>query len=133
MKKIWEAFQEGIGRTIAQSLCYTLLAGLWVVLAWVCHKENSLTEHGKEMLTIFLFGLSLALLILLILSRISYARFRMKVYKKEITPADLLKEENKHLRWRLKHEVLSFQEQFELNKRLMHNNFQQFDKLFPPK
>jgi len=46
-------------------------------------------QPGKTSLTIFLFVSSIVLLGLLIWSRVSYSRFRMRVYEKKVTEDEL--------------------------------------------
>jgi len=88
MKEIWSGFLRAIGAFAATSMI-TLL-GIWLFpVRWLRGWFGGHGTSGGVELTIFLVVLSTVLLGLLIWSRISYSRFRMRVYKKKVTDDEL--------------------------------------------
>src|SRR5882724_11849389 len=89
MKEIWSGFLRAIGAFIATSVI--VLLGIWTLplRKWMGDWFGGHATTGRIDLTIFLSVLSIVLFGLLIWSRISYSRFRMKVYEKKVTEEEL--------------------------------------------
>jgi hypothetical protein len=97
MKEIWSGFLRAIGAFVATS-GITLL-GIWLfpLRRWFGDWFGGRATAGRIDLTIFLFVSTTVLLGLLIWSRISYSRFRMRVYEKKVTDDELQPEMMKHV------------------------------------
>jgi hypothetical protein len=89
MKEIWSGFLRAIGAGVL-TLATCLLLGLMPPLRRAVKSLFGIdVQPGKTSLTIFLFVSSIVLLGLLIWSRVSYSRFRMRVYEKKVTEDEL--------------------------------------------
>src|SRR5665213_70544 len=89
MKHVLKGFLIAVGAGLATVLVWMLLLLLSPIKRWLFHEEDSLSPSGRTVLTIFLVVLCLVLLGLLIVERISYSRFRMRVYEKKVTDKEL--------------------------------------------
>ena len=97
MKEIWSGFLRAIGAFLATSAI--ALLGIWLLplRRWFGGWLGGGATAGRIDLTVFLFVAATVFLGLLIWSRISYSRFRMRVYEKKVTEEELQPEMMKHV------------------------------------
>ena len=80
---------EGAGVVLGGALATKLLLLLPPVERFVRGADSSLSPTGRIAVTIFLLLLVVLLMALLLWLRLSYSRFRMRVYLKQVTDDEL--------------------------------------------
>jgi hypothetical protein len=90
MKDFWKGFRTALGGLFATGVTSMLLLLIAPLRRWVFQQVQSLSDTDRTLLTILLAVLCIGLLVALILSWVSFFRFKMRLVKGELMPGELL-------------------------------------------
>jgi hypothetical protein len=90
MKSFWKGFLTALGGLFATGAVSMLLLLIAPLRRWAFQKVQSLSDTDRTIATIFLVVLCIGLLVALIVSWISFFRFKMRLVKGELMLGELL-------------------------------------------